>query len=159
MKRTISIVLIAAIALQTIGCSTGRHVTRMNQVVQEDRPSSMRERILEELKVGMHARIRIREGTGAPITGGQVIECIIVKIGQGSLTVAPVKPLCPCDRQQGFNGGIYRHRQHRKSSDSRLNRFCFFGWSCSRNRIGFLPHFIVHTFAELARKNHQHLKA
>ena len=37
----------------------------------------------------MAVRIRIREGTDAP-TKGHVIECIIKKIGQASLTLTPI---------------------------------------------------------------------
>ncbi len=89
MMRAIVIVLIVAIALQTVGCSTWRHLARMNEVSEDDRHSSMREQVLEKLKEGMAVRIRIPEGTPAPIQG-QVLECIVEEIGQTSLTLIPI---------------------------------------------------------------------
>ena len=89
MMRASSIVLIVAIALQTVGCSTWRPLARMNVVSEYDRQSSMREQVLEKLKEGMAVRIRIREGTRTP-TKGEVIECVIEEIGQARLTVTPV---------------------------------------------------------------------
>ncbi len=88
MTRVISIVLIAAIALQTVGCSTWRPLARANAVAEDDSQSSVRNQVLGRLKEGMAVRVRIREGTHAP-TKGQVIECIIKEIGQDSLTVTP----------------------------------------------------------------------
>ena len=49
----------------------------------------MREQVLEKLKEGMAVRIRIREGTPAPVRG-RVLECIVEKIGQTTLTLTPV---------------------------------------------------------------------
>ncbi len=89
MIRAISIVLIAAIALHTIGCTTTRPLARANEVSEENNQTSMREQALGKLKEGMRVRIRIRAGTHAPITG-RAIECVVEKIGETSLTVTPV---------------------------------------------------------------------
>ena len=91
MTRAISIVLVARIGLQTVGCSTWRPLARANAVAEDDSQSSssIRDQIQWKLKEGMHVRIRIRAGTNAPIKG-QVIECIIKEIGQASLTLTPV---------------------------------------------------------------------
>lgn len=89
MIRVISIVLIAAIALQTVGCSTWRPLARANAFAEDDSQSSVRDQVLGRLKVGMAVKIRIRAGTPAPIKG-QVIECIIKEIGQASLTLTPI---------------------------------------------------------------------
>lgn len=86
MTRAINIVLVAAIALQTVGCSSWRPLARMNEVPEDERQSSMRDQVLGKLKEGMRARIEIREGTRAPVVG-QVIECIVEKVGPTSLTV------------------------------------------------------------------------
>ena len=45
--------------------------------------------MLGKLQEGMRVRIRIREGTPAPIKD-EFIECIIEKIGETSLTVTPI---------------------------------------------------------------------
>ena len=89
MTRAISIVLIVAIALQTVGCSAWRPLARAARVADVDRHSSMREQVLEKLKEGMAVMIRIREGTPAPVRG-RVLECIVEKIGQTTLTLTPV---------------------------------------------------------------------
>ena len=89
MIRAISIILVAAIALQTVGCSTWRPLARANAVAEDDSPLSVRNRVLGRLKEGMAVRIIIREGTDAPIKG-QVIECIIKEIGTESLTLFPI---------------------------------------------------------------------
>ncbi len=86
MIRAINIVLIVAIALQTVGCSTWRPLARVNEVSEDDRQSSMQELVLGNLKEGMRVRIRILEGTPAPIKG-QVLECIVEKIGKTTLTL------------------------------------------------------------------------
>lgn len=86
MIRAISIVLIFAIALQTIGCSTWKPLARAKEVPKDDRQLSMREQFLGRLTVGMRARIEIRERASAPVIG-RVIECVIEKVGPTSLTV------------------------------------------------------------------------
>ena len=88
MIRAISIVLIVAIALQTVGCSTWRPLARVDEVPEVNRHSSMRLQSMGKLKEGMRVRIRIRTGTGTPIKG-RVIECVIEKIGHTSLNVTP----------------------------------------------------------------------
>ena len=88
MKSSISIVLIVAIALQTVGCSTWKPLVRVNEVFEADNQNSIREQSLIKLKEGMRVRIRIRAGTRPPIKG-RVIECVIERIGQNSLTVTP----------------------------------------------------------------------
>lgn len=90
MTRAISIVLIVAIALQTVGCSSWRPLARMNAVAEDDSQSSssIRDQVQWKLKEGMHVRIRIRAGTNASIQG-RLIECVIVKFGHASLTVVP----------------------------------------------------------------------
>ena len=87
MTRVISIVLIAAIAFQTVGCSTWQLV-RVNEGSDESGESSMREQPPWNLKEGMHVRIRIRPGTRVPIRG-RIIEGIIEKVGPTSVTVIP----------------------------------------------------------------------
>ncbi len=89
MMRAVSVVLIAAILFQTVGCATKRALARANKVSQDYDQPSIREQALGNLKEGMHVRIRIREGTPAPIKG-QVFEGIVEEIGQTSLTVTPV---------------------------------------------------------------------
>lgn len=86
MTRAISIVLIVAIALQTVGCSTWRPLARAGELPEDDRQSSMRKQVLGRLTVGMRARIEIREGAPAPIIG-RVFECVIERVGPTSLTV------------------------------------------------------------------------
>ena len=86
MMRAISIVLIVTIALQAVGCSTWRPLTCANEVPEDDRQSSMREQVLGKLTEGTRARIKIREGTRAPVIG-RVFVCVIEKVGPTSLTV------------------------------------------------------------------------
>lgn len=43
-----------------------------------------------KLKEGMVVRIRIREGTSAPVQG-QVIECVVERVSLTSLTVSPFR--------------------------------------------------------------------
>ena len=86
MIRAISIVLIAAIALHTIGCTTTRPLARANEVSEENNQTSMREQALGKLTEGMRVRIKIREGTRAPVIG-RVFVCVIEKVGPTSLTV------------------------------------------------------------------------
>ena len=88
MKRAISIVLIVATALQTVGCSSWRPLARTNEVSEDNRQASMRDQILSKLTEGMRVRIRMREGTYAP-PEGQVIECVIEEVGLASLAVSP----------------------------------------------------------------------
>ena len=76
MIRAINIVLIVAIALQTVGCSTWKPLARTHEVPEDDRQSSMRDQVLGKLKEGMAIRIRIRDGTPTQIKG-QVLECIV----------------------------------------------------------------------------------
>ena len=66
MMRAISIFLIIAIALQTVGCTTMRPLARVNEVSEDNRQSSMRDQVLGKLTEGMRVRIRIREGARAP---------------------------------------------------------------------------------------------
>lgn len=87
MTRPVSIVLIVAIALQTVGCSTWKPLARASEVTEDDGQSSVRDQILGKLTEGMHARIKIREGISAPVIG-RVIECVIEKVGPTSLTVS-----------------------------------------------------------------------
>ncbi len=89
MIRAINIVLIIAIALQTVGCSTWRPLDRGSGVPWWDKKTPMQELVLGKLKEGMRVRIRIREGARGP-TNGEVIEGIIEKIGLTSLTVTPI---------------------------------------------------------------------
>ena len=89
MIRAISIVLVVAIALQTAGCSSWRHLARASDVIEDESQSTMQDRVLGKLKEGMAVRIKIRESTPAPIKG-RVIECIIEEIGQTSLTLIPI---------------------------------------------------------------------
>ena len=89
MIRTISIVLIAAIVLQTVGCSSWRPLARVSEVPEDERQTYMREQVVVKLKEGMAVRITIRDGTPAPFKR-QVIECIIEEIGQESLTLVPI---------------------------------------------------------------------
>ena len=89
MTRVISIFLIVAIALQTVGCSSWRPLARMNEVPEDERQTYMREQVLGKLKEGMAVRITIRDGTPAPFKR-QVIECIIEEIWQESLTLVPI---------------------------------------------------------------------
>ncbi len=89
MTRAMSIVLIVAIALQTVGCSTWKPLALANNVPEDSRQCSMREQVLRKLKEGMAVRIRIREGTRTPVKG-RVLECIVEKIGQTTLTLTPV---------------------------------------------------------------------
>ena len=90
MIRTINIVVIVAIALQTVGCTTWRPLARASKVTEDDRQSSMRNQVLGKLKEGMVVRIEILEGTYVPIKG-QIIECVIEKVGLTSLTLTPFK--------------------------------------------------------------------
>ena len=89
MIRSVSNVLIVAIALQTVGCSTWRPLARANEVPEDDRLTYMREQLMGKLKEGMAVRITIREGTPAPVKG-QEIDCIVEEIGQESLTLIPI---------------------------------------------------------------------
>lgn len=91
MIRAISIVLIVAIALQTVGCSSWKPLARANEVSEDKRESSMREQVLGKLKEGKRVRIRIREGARTRIKG-RMIDCIIDKIGHTTLTVVPFTP-------------------------------------------------------------------
>ena len=86
MMHAISIVLIVAIALQTVGCSTWRPVVRVAKSADDDRQSSVRDHVLGKLNEGMAVRIRILEGASAPIKS-EVIEGKIETIGPKSLTV------------------------------------------------------------------------
>ena len=89
MARVVSIVLIVAIALQAVGCSSWRPLARASEVPKDDRQPSMRDQVLSKLREGMRVRIRIREGTSAPIKD-EFIECVIEKIEETSLTVTPI---------------------------------------------------------------------
>lgn len=89
MTRAISIVLILALALQTVGCSTWKPLARANRVAENDRQTSMRDQVLPKLQEGMRVKIRVREGTAAPIQG-VFVECVIEEIGETALTVTPI---------------------------------------------------------------------
>ena len=91
MIRVISIVLILAIALQTVACTTWRQVVQMKEVPEANREVSIREQALEQLKEGMRVRIRIWSGIRTPIKG-RVIDCTIEEIGHTTLTVIPFIP-------------------------------------------------------------------
>ncbi len=86
MIRAINIVLIVAIALQTVGCSTWKPLSRGSKVREDSKQTSMREQVLGKLREGTRARIKIREGTQAPVIG-RVFVCVIEKVGPTSLTV------------------------------------------------------------------------
>lgn len=88
MNRTISIVLIVAMALQTVGCSTWRPLARGFAVSEDERQSLMRVQVLGKLKEGMSVRIMIREGTTTLIKS-RVFECVIEEITNTTLTVNP----------------------------------------------------------------------
>ena len=88
MTRVISIALIAAIAFQTVGCSTWQPLVRVNEGADESGKSWMREQLPWDLKEGMQVRIRVRPGTRVPIRG-RVIEGIIRKVGPTTVTVIP----------------------------------------------------------------------
>lgn len=90
MIRSVSIVLIVAVALHTVGCSTWRHVARGIKVSDDYRQSSLQDRILDKLKEGMRVRIRIRDGANAPVNG-QVFVCVIDEVNATSLKVTPFK--------------------------------------------------------------------
>ena len=87
--RAISIFLIIAIVLQTVGCTTLRPLARVNEVSEDNRQSSMRDQVLGKLTEGMRVKIRIREGARAPIKGN-ILECIVEEIGQTSMTLIPI---------------------------------------------------------------------
>lgn len=89
MIRAISIVMIVAIALQTVGCSSWRPLARASGVSEDERQLTMRDQVLGKLSEGMRVRITFREGAAAPIKG-EVVECVIEKIGVTSLTATPV---------------------------------------------------------------------
>ena len=89
MTRAISIVLIATIVLQSVGCSSWRPLTRANEVTKDSKETSMRDQVLGKLSEGMVVRIEIREGSRAPIKR-RIIECLIKEIGHTALTVTPV---------------------------------------------------------------------
>lgn len=90
MTRAVNIVLIVAIALQTVGCSsTWKPLARLDEVPVEDDQDYMRDQVLGKLNEGMTVSITIRAGTGAPIKG-RVIECVVEEIGHTALTVTPV---------------------------------------------------------------------
>lgn len=89
MIRAISIVMIVAIALQTVGCSSWRPLARASGVSEDERQLTMRDQVLGKLSEGMRVRITFREGAAAPIKG-EVVECVIEKIGETALTVTPI---------------------------------------------------------------------
>ena len=89
MTRGISIVLVVAIALQAVGCSTWRPLARASDFTEEHRHASLRDQVPGKLKEGMAVRIRILEGTPVPIKD-QVLECIVEEVGNTSLTLVPI---------------------------------------------------------------------
>lgn len=101
MIRAISIVLIVAIVLQTVGCSTWQPLVRVNEVFEDDNQTPMREQAMAKLREGMRLRIVIRAGTQAPITG-RVIECFVEEIGNMSLTVVPFTSIPRSNGQREF---------------------------------------------------------
>ena len=60
MTRTISILLIAAIALQTVGCSTWKPLARTNDVPEDAKQTVMQGEFPGKLKEGMRATIKFR---------------------------------------------------------------------------------------------------
>lgn len=90
MIRTINIILIAAMVLQTVGCSAWKPLATADQHPGDNRQTSMREEVLGKLKEGMVVRIRIRDGASVPIES-QVIECVIERVSLASLTLTPFK--------------------------------------------------------------------
>ena len=91
MIRAISIVLIFAIALQTVGCSTWKPLARVDEVREDDRQASTEEQLRWNLTEGTRVRIHIREGARTWIKG-RVIDCIIESIGHTTVTVIPFTP-------------------------------------------------------------------
>lgn len=89
MIRAISTVLVVAIALQTVGCSTWKPLVRASEVDENDGQSALGEQMHWNLTKGTRVRVRIREGSPAPIKG-RVIECVVVKVDLTSLTITPV---------------------------------------------------------------------
>lgn len=87
--RAISMVLIVAMALQTVGCSTWRPLARGYEVSEDSKQALMREQVLGKLTEGMRIRLRIKDSAETPIKV-RVFECIIERIGQTSLTVTPI---------------------------------------------------------------------
>ncbi|MCY3766574.1 MAG: hypothetical protein OXH06_14240 [Gemmatimonadetes bacterium] len=121
MTRAISILLIVAISLQTIGCSTWKHLARASEATEDESQSTMRDQVIGELKKGMAVRIGIMEGTHLPIKG-RVIDCIIENIGQTSLTLIPIM-----DHIRGTVKREFRLRysdivsiEYRESDDSKV---------------------------------------
>ncbi len=51
MTRAINIVLVLAIALQTVGCSSWRPLARANEVSEDNRQASMRDKVLSKLNL------------------------------------------------------------------------------------------------------------
>lgn len=90
MIRGISIVMIAVIAMQTVGCSSWRPLTRANEVPEHSKQALMRDQVLGKLTEGMVVRIEIRESSRTPIRG-QVIEGLINRVGLKTLTVTHFK--------------------------------------------------------------------
>ncbi|MDE3001607.1 MAG: hypothetical protein OXU79_21235 [Gemmatimonadota bacterium] len=89
MTRAISIVLIVAIALQTVGCSTWRPIAHLNDVPEDGKQTLIQGQFPGKLKKGMRATIKIRPEARAPING-RVIECIVEKVGPTTLTIIPM---------------------------------------------------------------------
>lgn len=86
MRRAISLLVIVAIALQTVGCSTWRPAGSLNEESGDRNRTFMRDQALGKLKEGMRANIRIREGARVPIDG-RVIKCVVKRVTLTSLTV------------------------------------------------------------------------
>lgn len=121
MTRAISILLIAAIALQTVGCSTWRPLARTSEASEDESLSTMRDRVIGELRKDMAVRIGVLEGAHLPIKG-RVVDCIIENIGQTSLTLIPI-----ADHIRGTVKREFRLRyadivsiEYRESDDSKV---------------------------------------
>lgn len=87
MIRSVSIVLVVAIALQTIGCAP---VIQMREFSQDNTQNQIREDAQRILKKGMQTTIFLRKELGERF-GVRILECVIVKAGPETLTVT-VKP-------------------------------------------------------------------
>lgn len=121
MMRGISIVLIVAIAIQTVGCTTWRPLVRVNKAADGDRQTSVRDHVLGKLNEGMAVRIRILEGTHLQIKS-RVVDCIIEKIGPTSVKVTPMSFYAPgnVSRELTIHYSDIESIEYRESDDSKV---------------------------------------
>lgn len=87
MTRVITIVLIVAIALQTVGCAP---TIRMRKFSLDSSQDQIRKDAQQILKKGMQATIFLRRNARVPFSG-RILECVIERAGTESLIVT-VKP-------------------------------------------------------------------